>query len=228
MQSVHEKCVLIDICGTLYFSNTTFDFFDSFIRRKSYRAFRWFFKTFAGRAVNKIAVEFFKRDLIRYVAVRYLRGMKKTYLLEQARDFYKTFWEYLRNEDAMEELNHFRAKGYTIILASATLDFIAEVIAEHLEISCFFGTTLDYDGEDICLGTMRQDRLGHKSEALDAMGVTIPYFCVMTDNVTDKDLLRRADSAILIKYPHTVQRWTSLISKYHLNIIKSYIYNENL
>lgn len=96
----------------------------------------------------------------------------------------------------------------TIILASATFDFIADVVANRLEIPIYFGTELAYDNQGIFKGKILKDRLGHKYQALNDMGLKSPFYKVITDNITDMDIINCSKTVDLIIYPWTEKKWS--------------------
>ena len=68
-----SRLVIFDICGTLFFSNTSFDFLDLIVQAKSYSLFRKVSKTIFARIINKVSVLLLKKDLIRSIAVLYIK-----------------------------------------------------------------------------------------------------------------------------------------------------------
>lgn len=220
------KTVLVDICGTIFYSNTTFDFLDSFIKKKSYKIFRLLSKTYFGRAINKIFILCFKIDIIRTIAVHYLKGINKSFLLEKAYEFYDHFLIKKQNKTIINKIHNFQENKFRVILASATLDFIAEVIADKLNIAVYFGTELDYNTANVCTGKIKKDRLGYKLRALNNIQIEIPYYCTITDNITDIDILQNSDNAIIIKYLHTKNKWNKLINTHKINITEEYYYDK--
>lgn len=88
-------------------------------------------------------------------------------------------------------------------MASATFDFIADVVANRLEIPIYFGTELAYDNQGIFKGKILKDRLGHKYQALNDMGLKSPFYKVITDNITDMDIINCSKTVDLIIYPWT-------------------------
>ena len=86
-----SRLVIFDICGTLFFSNTSFDFLDLIVQAKSYSLFRKVSKTIFARIINKVSVLLLKKDLIRSIAVLYIKGMSKAELQEKADIFYNQY-----------------------------------------------------------------------------------------------------------------------------------------
>lgn len=210
----NQKVVLFDICGTLFFSNTSFDFLDTVVSAKSYRVFRKFSKTIVARIINKLSVILLHKDLIRSIAVLYIKGFTKEELLKLADYFYD---DYLSNKkiDSTFDLiiSYLADKNIRVILASATFDFIAETVAKKIGVAEFFGTDLCYNAKSEFSGSISKDRLGHKHQALVDMGVQPPYFKVITDNVTDMDIINHSETLNLILYPWTEKKWIKQKSK---------------
>lgn len=203
-----NKVVLFDICGTLFFSNTSFDFLDSIIKVKSYKYFRYFSRTLLARIVNKIFISIFNKDLIRSIAVHYIKGLNKIELKAYANDFYDNFLYSNKIKESFDKIEYYRKLPDTIvILASATFDFIAETVAEKLNIPFYFGSELSYDSNDVFEGCIKKDRLGHKYQAVLDMGIKPPFDKVITDNITDLDIINKSKSVDLIIYPWTEKKW---------------------
>lgn len=204
-----NKIILFDICGTLFFSNTSFDFLDSIVKAKSYRFFRKFSKTILARIINKFSVVVFDKDLIRNIAVLYLRGLSKTELNAKANEFYNDFLYSHRIKETFDKIEFYRdMPNTTVVLASATFDFIAEVVADKLKIPIYFGTELDYDSQGVFKGVIKKDRLGHKYQAALDMGFLPPFEKVVTDNITDLDIINKSETVDLIIYPWTERKWS--------------------
>ena len=130
-----SRLVIFDICGTLFFSNTSFDFLDLIVQAKSYSLFRKVSKTISARIINKVSVLLLKKDLIRSIAVLCIKGMSKAELQDKADIFYNQYLLPLKIDNSFDKIEFYRKdSNTTIILASATFDFIADVVANRLEI----------------------------------------------------------------------------------------------
>lgn len=208
-QMTKSRLVIFDICGTLFFSNTSFDFLDLIVQAKSYSLFRKVSKTIFARIINKVSVLLLKKDLIRSIAVLYIKGMSKAELQEKADIFYNQYLLPLKIDNSFDKIEFYRKdSNTTIILASATFDFIADVVANRLEIPIYFGTELAYDNQGIFKGKILKDRLGHKYQALNDMGLKSPFYKVITDNITDMDIINCSKTVDLIIYPWTEKKWS--------------------
>lgn len=79
--------------------------------------------------------------------------MSKAELQEKADIFYNQYLLPLKIDNSFDKIEFYRKdSNTTIILASATFDFIADVVANRLEIPIYFGTELAYDNQGILRG----------------------------------------------------------------------------
>ena len=81
------KLLLVDLCGTLYDSNTTFEFLHSFLSEdEAYRHFESKSKHLVTRIANRIL----PGDRRRKLAISYLKGYARSQLLATASAFLET------------------------------------------------------------------------------------------------------------------------------------------
>lgn len=206
--------VLVDICGTLYQSNTTFDFLDFYLRMPSYRRFRRISKTVCWRVLNRLCLWAFGYDLTRRVALSFLKGKTREELGAAAACFFDEFLCHKENREVIDRVASLQ-KEDTVLLVSATLDFIAATIAARLGIEQFYASQPAYR-EGVCCGYLRTDLLCGKAAVMRGIGIRPPYQWVITDNLSDLDLVREARSAWVIVYPRTRRRWMTAVRKYKL------------
>lgn len=204
--------ILLDLCGTLYDSNTTFDFLDFYLRVPSYRFFRRVSKTFAWRCLNRLCLYGLKRDLTRSMALKYLKGKTRGELEAAAELFFDQFLCRKENSEIVHRVAALQ-KEYPVWIVSATLDFIACVIARRVGIERLYASQLAYKG-DVCRGYLQTNLLLDKAGALKRQGVFPPYDGVITDNLSDLALIREARLAWVVTYPRTHRRWVRLLEKY--------------
>jgi phosphoserine phosphatase len=219
LQEITRKgFVVVDICGTLYNSNTTFDFLDSYIQSVYYHAFRSISMTFCGKVVNALFWRMFRLDLVRMIAFRFIKGHDKVTLLQAADVFCRNYLSDRKHEKVFSIIDRYKEQQYEIIVASATMDVVAEVVAKRNSIPMFFSSTLAYrDG--VCCGKILVDLLGKKMETLIKNGIMPPFKAVITDNTSDISLIRNAEFSYIILNDQNKKEWNRLIQKYQL---KSY------
>jgi len=204
--SVPLMPVLVDICGTLYNSNTTFDFLDQYLSKSSYKAFRKITKNLFWRAFNKAIIYSVGLDLTRILAVRFLKGHSRSRLQQAMDEFYTNYLSTRENRQVIQLVQRFKNEGHPVIIVSATLDFIASKIAGEMGIVTYYATALAYKRE-ICLGVIKNDLLNRKLPFLMSLGITPPYAAVITDNVSDCQLLNASDLAFVISSKDMKALW---------------------
>ncbi|HRS67971.1 MAG TPA: HAD family hydrolase [Paludibacteraceae bacterium] len=205
-----KNAVLIDICGTLFYSNTTFDFLDFYINQKSYRRFRKLMQTSIWRYSNSLIYRLFNLDLSRTIALSYLKGFSHTELVNMANSFYENYLSSRRICETWELLEQKRPTN-ELILVSGTIDPIAETVAKKIGVQQYISSTLNYNN-DICQGKLKYDALRNKAKCLANLNIQKPYTLVITDNPGDVSLIEHSQEAVIILY-NNQQRWQRLIKK---------------
>ena len=196
---------IIDICGTLYDSNTTFDF----LRWRSpgkHRFKRWVSTTLAAKAVNKASMVLTGFDLMRAWWVRELSGVTQQELQRSARAFAE---EYLPGREITEVhqlIDGWREKGYRLVLVSATLDVLAEAIAARLGVEEVHSSQLVYE-DRVCKGTLKKDLLGRKSAVVDPLIRGYGRVAVVTDNTSDWALLALSTEGYIVSDREHLAFW---------------------
>ena len=127
-----SRVVLIDIDGTLFNSNSTFDFLDSLPHGKWYGFYRKVGASIFGRIVNKLAIILFSKDIIRMIGINCLKGYSQKKLLTLGEEFYDNFLLQRKNSEVFNMLDEEKKNDSKIILASATLDFLSEIIKKRV------------------------------------------------------------------------------------------------
>lgn len=218
MPKQDSSIVLVDICGTLYHSNTTFDFLDFFLKKKSFHMFRRVTKLLVWKLFNKFILAFLGKDLTRSIAIRFLKGYSKEALTAAMDAFFIHRLSKLENKETLRILEEFKKEGKTVILVSATMDFIASRVAQAVNISQYYSTTLNYKNGH-CLGTICHDLLRRKSKLLKMNGLNPPYAATITDDFSDLPLLLSSDLAIVVTKKYKANKWEKRLSNhshYHL------------
>jgi HAD superfamily phosphoserine phosphatase-like hydrolase len=202
------KLAVIDICGTLFDSNTTFDFIKWYLHRQHKNRDRLFslMRTLPAKALNKCSIQFLKLDLVRVILIRLLNGLDRAILKEEAEAFYQEFLLSRKRTEILSIVETLRQEGYDLILVSATLDFIAEKIAEKLDIHQFLSTTLYYKN-DICLGKIKEDLLGRKVTVLTSIMKQYEEVLTITDNKSDLSLINQSTYSYIVSPRKDVFFW---------------------
>lgn len=205
--------VLLDICGTLYDSNTTFDFLDFHLKSRGYRLFRRLTRFIIWRAFNKILFHTIGLDLTRMMAVRFLKGITIEQLKDAVDAFY-TDWLVLQSFENVHSLvDDYRKDGKKIVIVSATLDVIAKKVAKSLGVSEWYSTSLGVvNGR--CTGKIQVDLLSRKLPFLTSQQVFPPYYATITDNYSDLDLIHQSKHAVIVTNQKHQAKWQQLLRRH--------------
>lgn len=215
MEIIKPK-VLVDICGTLFDSNTTFDFLDYSIVNRNYILYRRITKTFVWRLLNKTLLVTLGYDLSRTVAIRFLKGKNKMELDQLMETFYTEKLSTIKHQAVWDKIDDLKSNGNELILVSATLDFIATKIALKNGFKKVLSSKLSFEN-GICNGVISSDLLGRKIEFLEKEKICSPYNIVITDNFSDLNLIKASREAIIVCTNKKHRHWISVLQKndYH-------------
>ena len=204
------KTVVVDICGTLYRSNTTFDFlYWKFKGNWKYVLFYHIYHNIIWKVLNRICSNCFGLDLNRKIGIWFLKGYKRDVLVKEVEKFYETYLSVRKNDQVFLQLDKLKnIKGVELFLASATIDVIGEVISQRVGIPLYLSTELKYLN-NICVGAIHKDALGTKIQYLSKL---TPIWKCYTDDISDLPLVKNACKPIIIVYPRTKKRWEKVFS----------------
>ncbi len=205
---------IFDICGTLYKSNTTFDFLNWLFKKNwKFRFFKRIYTSIIWKLINKVLRIYFHLDLTRILALRFLKGYNKDILSKYADDFVNTFLSSRKNIEVIQSLEALKSQGKNIVIMSATIDVVAQAIAKSLKIDSYKSSLLKYDGS-ICQGKLIQDLLGNKTAYLDEQ---TQIAAVYTDDLSDANILELAKEKNIIIYRRTAKKWSKLLKRKQWN-----------
>lgn len=209
-----KNLYLFDICGTIYHSNTTFDFLEFYLKEnKVFRFYRVIYKSFFWKVVNRALRSWLHYDLTRILALRFLKGASYSELRKQAKLFTQIYLSQVRNVEICNTIEHLISIDKSkVILLSATIDVVAEAVAGSLCCERYFSTALEYKG-GICTGKMVKDLLGNKCMLLKEEGILHQIKSFSTDDLTDADVLEYSEIKNVVCYPKTHKRWIRLIAQ---------------
>lgn len=197
-----SKINIIDVCWTLYSSNTTFDFISFVVR-----------KTKKKKLENKILSIFFvkiclvligkilKVDLYRMLYIKLLNGYSRMELEELSNQFYDDFLKKRAITFSFDIIKKMPIEQKKII-CSASLDIIVKKIASELSIQNYISSSLKYTN-DICIGELDTDILFTKYDFFE--GDEINY--VLTDNLSDYLLVANAENPVVLSVRKNIPFW---------------------
>lgn len=201
-----RKTLYLDVCGTLFDSNTTFDFFDFHFKGPKKYLVRFLRNFILCKALNKLFLTFFHIDLIRMVAIYLLRGERKSDLRIKAKEF---IYSLKKNQSIFDFIEDNYSDVDEVFLLSASLDFIVEEVCLFFNYSGFFSTTLLYDSNEICLGRMCNDLLLSKSSIIKEHSDS-SYKIFISDNFSDVTAAKYVNEFVPVvskKHRHALDFW---------------------
>lgn len=211
-----KKLLILDICDTLYSSNTTFDFLDFFSKEnKLLKNLLKLRKNILFRILNKFFLKTLNKDIIKIFYIYYLKNKTKEEINEITLKFYNTVLKKKYKTRAFEKLKEYQNdRLYKIVIISGTLDFIAEVIAKQLNINSYFGTKLEIKN-NLYTGKIEKDLFLEKEAILQKILNKNSYTEVdlMTDNITDYDLVKYTKKSIIVLNRKNTKFWKKRLEK---------------
>ncbi|QIX62522.1 haloacid dehalogenase-like hydrolase [Hymenobacter sp. BT18] len=214
----HADVFVFDVCDTLFYSNTTFDYLEFVLRaQKRGGAQRWltlltkrWSPAFVGLAVLQ---KLRGGDPIKTVALRLLRGIPKAELYRLGQQFVQEYLSTRKIAHTHTLLAGVAGVGTRVILLSASLDPIVAAIAAELKVE-FVSSLLGYDVQGQCTGELVRELGGDKPRALqELLGPNAPVgrLAVATDNFTDHGLVSSAACRyVVVHKPEAKGFWQDL------------------
>lgn len=204
--------LIIDICGTLYDSNTTFDFVKfKFGKTSQYMPIGLCRKSRVICRLNHYWFKLFGKDVLRSKLIKILKGYTSEEIGGMVSDFYDQYLIPRKNKESFDVIEKYRNNNARLILVSATLDVIAKEVAKREHILEWAASQLLYD-EGKCLGTLGNDLLDGKLET--TLSLTKGYaYDVITDNYGDSDIIKESAHAYLVQYKNRRDKWSHYVTK---------------
>jgi phosphoserine phosphatase len=197
---MEKKLIIFDVCGTLYDSNTTFDFI-KFFRRDSI-----YIKLLGWRPIKLLLVALGKvisLDIYRSLFIYSLKGIERTTLIEAANDFYEHVLQYKKIDVTHQLLERSKQQiGVDVLYCSASLDIIVQVISERLG-GRYQASSLSFSSDGICSGFLSNDLLGKKDVSFKDMDIEL----TVTDNISDLALLKISKNSFVLSKKKHISFW---------------------
>ena len=205
----------VDICWTLFSSNTTYDFC-RWVKRGD-GAVDLPRPGFLKRKFNVLLYRLTGVDYLRRSFLSVLKGLTRAEIEELARRFCAEYLAGRRIEAVWKAL----PQGEKALLSS-TLDVIAAAVAAEFGFSRYYGSRLALDEHGVCLGYIDNDLQGHKIEQIKLLD----GYSIFTDNLSDLPLVAAACSATIVVYGNR-RRWDVALKDAGVDTSKiSFVYAE--
>ena len=199
-----SRVVVFDVCGTLYRSNTTFDFV-KFYHRKEKNLCRLFFvlllTSFFGKAINK-----FLGVSIRNLIISTLSGESLCKVNSRADEFTQNYLSNFKIDSIFKLFAEEKLRPNTsIILASASIEPVIKSIARFLEVD-FFATKLEVNNGSFS-GKIENDLKGQKHRCL--ADVKMDFFA--SDNKDDFLVGLKSCKYLIVTKKKNLEYWKGKI-----------------
>lgn len=149
-----------DFCGTLFHSNTTFDFLDHLASRLGgWQIMRNLWYRSLGAIARRSAAA--TPSAHPEMRIRFLKGFSRDQIRHEARIFVDLLNARRPNRPIMKKLTEALASGHECRIISYTLHEIAEAFASEHPGLRVLACELDYSPSDICKGTYALDLREH-------------------------------------------------------------------
>lgn len=209
----NQKIVFFDVCGTIYDSNTTFDFIEFFFKNDfKFSVQRFFLRSYFGRFAIKIYNAIFKKDFLRSYYLRRLRGIPVSVLTRNVTLFFDKVLEQKKINTVIQLLSEFKKNGCKIVLVSASLDVIIMETARRVQADEYFATKLGVK-EGICTGEIEKDLYGHKDVLIaDYLLSSKLESTFVTDNFNDVNVYPLVDNFLVVSFKKDIRYWNNVLN----------------
>lgn len=202
-----NKILAVDLCNTLYKSNTTQDFFEfSFRDNEEYKKLKSKNKNFNFKVVNKLSNKILKNDMSKKLITTALKNLESKEINSLADRFVEEFLETKKIIKAQEIIKEYKEKGYYIVMISASYDFIAEAVARKLDINEVIASTADII-EGKFTGKVKEDILYTKFSKFTDKFKGYDDLIMITDNETDYDFVKNTTKSYIVIHKNNKVFW---------------------
>ncbi|WP_209332839.1 haloacid dehalogenase-like hydrolase [Lunatimonas salinarum] len=202
---------VFDVCGTLYHSNTTYDFLLYYFRRHDGRKYR-ILRLGLSLPIKVLVVVSskigWKWDLRKHL-IGLLSGEPEAKLRAVATHFVANWLTGREIDDVHTLLQQAKAQGHPVTLASGSLAPVIQAIADRLKVDDFHASTLETDAYGVLTGKYLSDIKGCKEQAL---GLKDHTYILATDNLDDLPLIQKALKAYIVTKRKNLNNWKKRLS----------------
>ncbi|WNM20230.1 HAD-IB family phosphatase [Flavobacterium capsici] len=212
-----NEIALFDVCGTLYHSNTTYDFISFFLKRNArLRYYKYLilksvlFKPFWKLSIIMKGNNHFNRR----VFLSFLKNYNVNFVEKEADVFVKEILNLKINQVIHDELKLHLQKKHKIFLISASIDSVVGAIARNLKVDGFYATKLGITN-GVYNGKLEFDMEGQKKAFFEKnfRNYQDNYVYFYSDNKEDINLLLQVNEPIVVCFEKDKKKyWNSHIN----------------
>ncbi|WP_066875152.1 HAD family hydrolase [Clostridium mediterraneense] len=202
-----EKILAVDLCNTLYDSNTTQDFLNySFAEDKKYLNIKRKNSSFMFKVINKFSNKLFKYDMSRALITQILKDKTDKEIRDLVDRFIDDFLSEKKIEKTHSIIEEYKKKGYKVIMISASYGFIAERIAEKLDIDGVISSKAELVDNKFT-GKVEEDILYTKFLKFKNQFSKYNELVMITDNETDYSFVKETKKSYIVINKHNKAFW---------------------
>lgn len=218
------KIAVFDICGTLYNSNTTFDFLSFYLKRNNKPKY-FIYKICLSKPLKilwKLLNLLGKKKMIRNFLIGFIKNEKVSKVNSEAICFVDSYLDAKKIKDVEFLLQEHISKEYEIVFASASIEPVVKAIARKYHVKTAFYTQL-VKNRNVYTGKIQYDLEGRKHIAVEDFKkdnkVKEVYF--FTDNKEDLQLILNSNHSTVVSKPKNLKYWkTKLVNNKNVVILK--------
>lgn len=198
-----------DVCGTLYNANTTYDFYRYLFKKYPRKSLAYYaFTSIPAKLIWKLLSLFNNTSLSRKIGLGLVKGFSENELKSNALEFFNERLIKLEINGIHDFMKYLHTRGVKIILVSASIHPVIEVIANHISAYKQFCTYLECDQKG-CLTGNYIDLQGHKLEQIkkNFPDINLNNCVFVTDNIEDEPFLKAVGYPIVVAHESMKKHW---------------------
>lgn len=206
---------IFDICGTLYKSNTTYDFLKFYLKNHNTLKYLLFISLFSlpAKVVWKLFYFFKKDKLIRAIFINFFKNEPVNKIEQSAVLFVEKILPGKKIEQVHRLLEKSRAKSNAEIwLVSASVTPVVKAIASKLNVKNFLASELEIK-KGTFTGQILRDLESRKDIILDERSVFNNDVHSYTDSRKDELLVKRSVAAYIVCKKEQMGYWRNVVEK---------------
>lgn len=193
-----DKILVVDLCNTIYKSNTTQDFFKFvFSEDKLYQNLKKRNSNIGFKVINKLSNKVLKYDMSRALMTKILKN--KTYSEVECivNNFLDSYLEDRKINAVHTLINDYKSKGYKVVIMSASYGFIVEGVVKKLGLDGYVSSKAEVV-KDKFTGKVKSDILYSKFKIFSAKYREYDDLVMITDNTTDYDFVIKTNKSYIV------------------------------
>lgn len=193
-----SKILAVDLCNTIYDSNTTQDFFNFVFENDDYyKSLKRKNKSVSFKVVNKLSNKIFKYDMSRALITKILSDKTKEEIDLLVLDFIDNFLSEKKIEKVHSIIEDYKLKGYKVVIISASYDFIARAVVKKLGLDSCIASKAEIVNERYT-GRVERDIFYKKFDVFKDNFKLYSELIMITDNETDYDFVKNTKKSYIV------------------------------